>query len=858
MVQFEVQDPEGRALFAHAARTSAYGIASTDYVLGADAAHGDYRLLVALGDTRSEQTVTVGWYERPPFRVELVLARPYYSPGETVEGTVRASSFSAEPVAGAEVMLRAYLHVPERALVATLQGRTDADGTYAFRFGLPSDLGVALADLAVEAEVRDGAGRGSWSGRVAPVAREPLAVDVVAEGGRLRPGIENRVYLLVSTPDGAPVQAAVAFQVADQRVSLRTDAYGLATWSLTPEQGVREVQVQVSARDEQGRGVSRSVTLSADRGPAQVLLRLDRASYRVGEAIDLELFAGSDGAVYLDVVHRDQGQTLSTYVVQLDGGTAALAVDVSPQMVGSVELHAYQVLPDGSLARDSRLAVVRAAAAAAVDVELRPDQATYRPGDEARVALTTTVGGRPTQSALGIAVVDESIYALAERAPSFAKLFFVLDRDPYVPGAASLAARDAQDRAARAAWAKLPAGELVAARSDTAGARRVAQDRAHARLRTLARALGVALLALSAGLWLTVVTGLKTMQTERAAVWRVGTTLVGLAIVILLPATVLLTLGASAMLGPAAGKALLALLSAAWVGDLVFVGVRHVRQGDDLGQIVVLLAAAYGVLAGVLGMVAARGGDPGSWATWIVAVSFAAMWSALLVWAVGLWLQRQRVLALGTVLLVLLLLSLAVLAGALLSSSASVALTVADPRIYAGPIGWLSGCAPAREAPVEATAEVEKEMVVAETVVVEKEIEVTKVVEKEVEVTRVAEVEKEVTKALAEPAPQATLRATATTAAEYVLATPTTSPAEESARPTAPPTPAPELPLPLLGQVAAETIYWVPEAITDAQGRLGLQIPLPDAPTTWRLTVLASTLTGELGEASLLLPVKQK
>ena len=31
---------------------------------------------------------------------------------------------------------------------------------------------------------------------MAALAAEPLAVDVVAEGGRLRPGVENQVYVL--------------------------------------------------------------------------------------------------------------------------------------------------------------------------------------------------------------------------------------------------------------------------------------------------------------------------------------------------------------------------------------------------------------------------------------------------------------------------------------------------------------------------------------------------------------------------------------------------------------------------------------------------------------------------------------
>ena len=51
-------------------------------------------------------------------------------------------------------------------------------------------------------------------------------------------------------------------------------------------------------------------------------------------------------------------------------------------------------------------------------------------------------------------------------------------------------------------------------------------------------------------------------------------------------------------------------------------------------------------------------------------------------------------------------------------------------------------------------------------------------------------------------------------------------------------------------------IYWVPEAITDPQGHLVVDLPFPDVPTAWRLTVLASTQNGELGEATTILPVR--
>ena len=60
-----------------------------------------------------------------------------------------------------------------------------------------------------------------------------------------------------------------------------------------------------------------------------------------------------------------------------------------------------------------------------------------------------------------------------------------------------------------------------------------------------------------------------------------------------------------------------------------------------------------------------------------------------------------------------------------------------------------------------------------------------------------------------------------------------------------------------LRQVFPETLYWNPDALTDKEGRLTLDIPLADTITTWRLTALATTREGHMGSANLDLVVFQ-
>ena len=54
---------------------------------------------------------------------------------------------------------------------------------------------------------------------------------------------------------------------------------------------------------------------------------------------------------------------------------------------------------------------------------------------------------------------------------------------------------------------------------------------------------------------------------------------------------------------------------------------------------------------------------------------------------------------------------------------------------------------------------------------------------------------------------------------------------------------------PRLRDYFPETLFWSPSVITDASGRARLKFKLADNITTWKMTVLASTKTGEIGVA---------
>jgi len=256
-----------------------------------------------------------------------------------------------------------------------------------------------------------------------------------------------------------------------------------------------------------------------------------------------------------------------------------------------------------------------------------------------------------------------------------------------------------------------------------------------------------------------------------------------------------------AILGVGAPATILLIVVALLIG----LAIHGWRRHDARVQLATGLLAAYLALGGLLVTLAARGGDPPGVLLALISITFLLAVAALATLGQGLVLEGWSRAGWATTLLGLLLIPIVVYLPFVPGLTSGLTRTLGNPTLYAGPVGWLAGCAS------EPTAEV---------------VEATRVVEAEVAV----EVE--------------------------ATAAPIEAPVEEPARtptlaPTSAPTPMPSASEPFpLRQVFPETLYWNAEALTDENGHLTLDLPLADNITTWRLTALASTREGAIGFAT--------
>jgi 5-hydroxyisourate hydrolase-like protein (transthyretin family) len=797
-VNFLVEDAKGNKVFRQNVTASDFGVAAADFVLADMVNQGNYKLSVAINGTGgsetrpyAEKTVEVRPYVLPKFGVAVSTDRSFYLPGQRVQGSVRADYFFGKPVAGGDVHLVGSVWDVERTVVADLQGQTDENGTYEFSFDLPeyfagSGLESGQAQLALEVTVIDQTEHPEQTSQVLPIAAQPLLIEAVPEGGILKPGVENIVYVLTSYPDGRPAPATLQIGVNDgPAAELTSGEYGLAEFTFTPQQGGYYV-LNITAHDETGQQAVRAIDFQTESGSDSVLLRTDRAAYVVGETMSLvALTPVESGDIYLDIVKA--GQTLSTRSAPVENGKAEFAVDISADLYGTLELHAYKVLLDGTIVRDTRLVVVDAPNDLAIAVAA--DKETYLPGEPATIDFQTSdAGGAGVQTALGVAIVDESVFALQRQDPGFAKLYFLLEQElmePFyqiqgfeLPAAFSPneeQVRWAQDDAAKATWAGAPTttAQPINSRPQKESAVYVAQEQGFARVGQTA-AIGLALVPLA--LLVVALVALRQARLVKRSLVRLAAVCGVILLVAVCLVGWLIALARSSYssnLGAAPG--LLGLVLG--LGVLVFIGYSWSRR-DPQAKLFTTLTLAWIALIFLLSQASNRGAEPseGLIILWLLAALLIPV--AYLLFGQLRWMQERRFAG-----------ALATGLGALSALPIMTILALAPfmVRITSGQVGMfdegipMSALAPPPMA-VEVTMEVE-EIVVQATMA---------------------------------PAMEASEKQAAGEA-------------------------------PRLRQYFPETLYWNPEALTDEGGFVSLDIPMADSITTWRLTALASSQDGRLG-----------
>jgi hypothetical protein len=432
-VVFEISDGKGNKICRRSRQSDAYGLTATDFGLGQVLNMGTFQLRVTVGADKADKTVTVSRYALPKFKVDVAADKPWYTPGQTVNGTVDARYFFGKVAAGADVSLEAATLDIGQTVFARVMGKTDAQGRFPFQVvlptvlvGLPIQSGAGLVNLTVK--VTDTAGQQVTQQQPVTVAARPLRLALVPESTVLVPGLPNHLDLFVTDPLGGPTVGA-AVQVAAGATTLfagTTDGYGHASFDWTPPDG-KTTGLMVTATTKDALGVTEPFMLGAQAGAQHLLVRTDKAVYGLGDVVSVDVaVSGQPSTVYLDWLTG--GQDVDMQTLDVKNGAAHFTKTVDSGLVGGNRVEAFVVGADGNVVRAGRSIFVRDKGG--LSVELATDAAQYTPGAPAKLTFSVKdETGAPAVAALGVQIVDQAVFALVDAQPGLLRTVFQLEAD---------------------------------------------------------------------------------------------------------------------------------------------------------------------------------------------------------------------------------------------------------------------------------------------------------------------------------------------------------------------------------------------------------------------------------------------
>ncbi len=246
-----VTDPSGQVVLEEKVPAGPWGVSSGSFPLDRGAPTGRWGIRWSSGDATDEASVQVEPFTVPRFRVEAAPARPFYRGGErpSVQGAVRYAS--GAPVANATLQLSwtaqgdwpppsAWSHEGAAGGALPTVATAGRDGRFTLELPpIPEDLS-GRNTLSATLTAIDSAGDRVGGAVSILLSGDALAVDTVTElGDGLVEGLNNRLYLRATTPDGLPLAGATlrvrrAWDAKDPGVSGVADEDGVASLQLDP------------------------------------------------------------------------------------------------------------------------------------------------------------------------------------------------------------------------------------------------------------------------------------------------------------------------------------------------------------------------------------------------------------------------------------------------------------------------------------------------------------------------------------------------------------------------------------------------------------------------------------------------
>ena len=427
-VSVEITDGKGVKIFRKLLTSNAFGVAPFELDLADELNFGTWKITAKSGSASGSVDVRVEEYVLPKFDVDLLMERDYFLVNEKIPGTVKAGYFFGKPVEGTvKVKASRYVGLWEEYAnyTATLSGGS-ADfilPAVGYVSGTPGAGGAGSVQL--EVTVTDTSDHEEKTIKLLKIVESTIQCQLIATSQSITPGEPFEVLLVAETPDDQPVSgtADVTCQYFDKNYQFLSEqkqsaiaVNGSTFVALTAPEHTAWDQLHSSVRTQDAQAEA-DLVIYAAYSPTDSFLHLQRAlnePVQVGDTVTIDVFRTHQATIYYDVFANG-------HTVWSDATTgSAIVFQATQQMVPVAKVVAYIINPNNEISADTLPLEVVINVSTELAVKFDADKVV--PGEPVQVSVQAQ-----TEAMVGLAIVDESVYALNEGRLNMQEVFDELE-----------------------------------------------------------------------------------------------------------------------------------------------------------------------------------------------------------------------------------------------------------------------------------------------------------------------------------------------------------------------------------------------------------------------------------------------
>ncbi|HPO99485.1 MAG TPA: alpha-2-macroglobulin family protein [bacterium] len=429
-IEVSISDAKGIKIHKQVLKANAFGVASFELPLANELNFGTWKITAQTGDdSKTELDIEVDKYVLPSFEVNLNLSKDWFLVSERIRGSVDCRYFFGQVVKGS-VEIEALRYVGTWDKYATQSG-TLTDGR--FEFDLPPVVytaGTTGAEgdgtLQLKVTVTDETGHQESTDAIARIAKAGVTLKMIPESEVIKPGLDQDILIISETPGGGPLSLPV--QVEINFVGENGADLGKIDQSVDTQNGLAVFNYKVPAKaliafitlraklDDNTQEISQMLSAAYSPGSYYIHLRqMNEGVLKPGDEAVFRVLATTSGTVFYDVYAS--GRTLFSNTAEGN----EIRFPVTPGMSPSARLVAYMIQPNNEVSADVLPFDVEMTSTTRLNATFSAEE--VKPGDP--VTLSVQSEG---QSMVGLALVDESVFALVKGRLNLRNVFAELER----------------------------------------------------------------------------------------------------------------------------------------------------------------------------------------------------------------------------------------------------------------------------------------------------------------------------------------------------------------------------------------------------------------------------------------------